>query len=326
MNDKLTVIVPVYNVENYISSCLDSIARQDYSPLEVFLVDDGSPDGSAEICEEMALKDDRFCVIHKKNGGLSGARNSAILISDSERITFVDSDDALIGQPYSYLMEALRTSDADIVSMKRYSSSEPLHEVRIDMTGVKQEISGTKLYEMICMQTASEAAWDKVYRTDIFENLLFCEGTLNEDFLFLIKLLSSQEIHVLRTDYLGYYYYLRAGSITGSGFKKNMVDSLYNAHFALKNIPSRECEYAAEYYMLHTAFGFFVNMPKEYIDTKNKDYIFARQCVCDLKKKLLKSACKKREKIILLMLLYMPKAAKKYADLYMKRIRPSYRR
>ena len=93
MIDKISVIVPVYKVEQYLRKCVDSIIKQTYSNLEIILIDDGSPDNCPIICDEYAMKDNRVVVIHKKNGGLSDARNVGIAKSTGKYITFVDSDD-----------------------------------------------------------------------------------------------------------------------------------------------------------------------------------------------------------------------------------------
>ena len=115
-NAKISVIVPVYNVENYFSRCLDSLKKQAYSNAEFILVDDGSPDNSAVMCEEIALEDDRFCVIHKGNGGLSHARNVGISVSSGDYLSFVDSDDFLINQPLEFGAKILETENADVFS------------------------------------------------------------------------------------------------------------------------------------------------------------------------------------------------------------------
>ena len=93
MDEKISVIVPVYNVEQYLERCVDSIINQTYKNLEIILVNDGSTDNSGQLCDELAKKDDRIRVIHKKNGGLSDARNVGIDEAEAELIGFIDSDD-----------------------------------------------------------------------------------------------------------------------------------------------------------------------------------------------------------------------------------------
>ena len=93
MEEKISVIIPVYNVEPYLRKCLDSVINQTYRNLEIIIVDDGSPDNCGAICDEYAARDDRVIVIHKKNGGVSAARNDGIRIASGKWITFVDPDD-----------------------------------------------------------------------------------------------------------------------------------------------------------------------------------------------------------------------------------------
>ena len=105
MSDKISVIVPVYNVENYLRRCVDSIINQTYKNLEIILVDDGSPDNCPVICDEYAQKDSRIKVIHKENGGLSSARNCGMDMATGEYIGFVDGDDWIESDMYKFLIE-----------------------------------------------------------------------------------------------------------------------------------------------------------------------------------------------------------------------------
>jgi len=113
-NPLITIIIPVYKVEQYLEKCLDSVINQDYPYLEIILVDDGSPDSSGKICDEYAKNDKRIVVIHKLNGGLSDARNVAINAALGEYITFVDSDDFIEEDYISTLLNLVQKYDADI--------------------------------------------------------------------------------------------------------------------------------------------------------------------------------------------------------------------
>ena len=110
----ISIIVPVYDVEPYLRKCIDSILIQSYRDLEIILVDDGSPDNCGAICDEYAEKDKRIKVIHKKNGGLSDARNAGLDIATGEYIGFVDSDDWVMPDMYEYLYKAVKEYDADM--------------------------------------------------------------------------------------------------------------------------------------------------------------------------------------------------------------------
>lgn len=115
MNPKLSVIIPVYRVENYLERCVMSVLKQDYRDLEVILVDDGSPDSCPQICDKLAKADERVRVIHKPNGGLSSARNAGIRIATGEYIAFLDSDDQWVENKLKPLMVQLLQSDVDIL-------------------------------------------------------------------------------------------------------------------------------------------------------------------------------------------------------------------
>lgn len=110
----ISIIVPVYNVEPYVSKCLESILRQTYQNIEIIIIDDGSTDGGSDICDAYAHKDKRIKVIHQSNEGVSGARNVGLRIAKGEFIGFVDSDDWIEADMYEYLLQNIQQQDADI--------------------------------------------------------------------------------------------------------------------------------------------------------------------------------------------------------------------
>ena len=115
-NERLiSVIVPVYKVENYLNQCLESIVKQTYSNLEILLVDDGSPDRCPEICDEWARREKRVRAIHKQNGGLSDARNAGLALAQGELVMFVDSDDWIAPEMAEKMLEAMEREEADMV-------------------------------------------------------------------------------------------------------------------------------------------------------------------------------------------------------------------
>ena len=115
-NPKISVIVPVYNVERYLRKCLDSIIAQTFSDWECICVDDGSPDNSGKILDEYAAKDKRFVIIHKENGGVSSARNAGLDMARGEYITFCDSDDWIEKETYEVAYMNAKKNNADIVT------------------------------------------------------------------------------------------------------------------------------------------------------------------------------------------------------------------
>ena len=137
---KISVIVPVYNVETYQARCVDSILNQSYANLEVILVDDGSKDASGSICDKYAEKDNRIRVIHKENGGLSSARNAGLDVACGEYITFVDSDDWIEPLAYGWMMEAMVRYDVKMVCAGRYDVDGATGEKTVGLCPQKEEV------------------------------------------------------------------------------------------------------------------------------------------------------------------------------------------
>ena len=115
MENVITIIVPVYNVQNYLEACIDSILAQTYQALEIILVDDGSTDSSPAICDRYAQKDSRVRVIHKENGGAASAKNEALKVATGKYLTFVDSDDWIEPDAMAYMQELLELHQAQVV-------------------------------------------------------------------------------------------------------------------------------------------------------------------------------------------------------------------
>ncbi len=202
---KISVIVPVYNVEQYLSRCIDSILNQTYKDFEVLLIDDGSLDGSSKICDFYSEKDSRITVIHQENQGLSFARNTGIEYSlrknTSEWIAFVDSDDWIHEHYLKFLYSAATKHEASIVvcdylkTTEIGMTSEKINEVKIEL------INSTKYY--IENNTSATVVWNKLYSAKLFSDssCRFPIGKIHEDEFFSYKLFDScnrnQEIDFL---------------------------------------------------------------------------------------------------------------------------------
>ena len=131
MDEKISVIVPVYNVEQYLERCVDSIINQTYKNLEIILVNDGSTDNSGKLCDELAKRDDRIRVIHKENGGLSDARNTGIEEAEADLIGFIDSDDYIDENMYELLIDNLRETNADLSMCGHYDVYNNVSEAQV---------------------------------------------------------------------------------------------------------------------------------------------------------------------------------------------------
>ena len=190
---KLSIIIPVYNVETTLNKCIESVVNQDFSNYELILVDDGSPDQCPAKCDLWAEKDARIRVIHKENGGLSDARNAGIEIAQGDYITFVDSDDYLEANTYKPLLQQME--DADILE---YSISDRLPLPDRTYTDMNE-------YWLTGQAYMHTYAWNKIYRRKLFEKIRFPKGKVFEDAYTLPLLL--KEVRKIKTTSCGFYHY-----------------------------------------------------------------------------------------------------------------------
>ena len=226
----VSIIVPVYKVENYLNDCIKSIQKQTYKNLEIILVDDGSPDSCPEICDKLAETDERIKVIHKCNGGLADARNAGINIASGEYITFVDSDDLLLNDMIETLYCLSEKYDADFVMCKKIDCED---DDTIDTIVFSNDTSSaTRLFEGREKMTAylktkqiDTTVWKKLYKKILFNNLRFPNGKLHEDAFITYKLIDIAK-RVVVTDKIGYVYRKNPQSIMNSGFSLNRLHSI----------------------------------------------------------------------------------------------------
>ena len=220
---KISIIVPVYQVEQYLERCVESLLGQTFRDFECILVDDGSTDASGRMCDEYAGKYDNFTVIHKENGGLSSARNIAIPLAKGEYLCFLDSDDELHPQALERMVSVLEETGADLVSAPLEEFSTPralfpaLEQVKITLLEQKDFIDNLLPHNFgrICV-----TACGKLYRREIFREIRYPEGKIYEDLhVYLKVLLQCRRIAVL--DKPLYYYYTNPASITRSDYLKH---------------------------------------------------------------------------------------------------------
>lgn len=188
--DLISIVVAVYNVEAYIEKCINSLLAQTYTKLEIILVDDGSTDNSGEICDIYSKKSKMIKVIHKKNGGLSSARNAGIRIAKGTLIGFVDGDDTLNNMMYEKLYQNLISTNSDISICGRYyvfndSKKYIRYKKRFNLCVMNSEEA---IKEMNNFSSFDMAAWDKLYKTSLFDSIRFPEGKLSEDYFIMYKL------------------------------------------------------------------------------------------------------------------------------------------
>lgn len=246
MNPLVSVIVPVYNVENYLAECIDSIINQTYSNLEIILVDDGSTDSSGRICNDYEQKDDRIKVLHKINGGLSDARNAGIEIAKGEYISFIDSDDFIDKITYERTIPVLVNSQADILRFdykmyggKKYKKHSPHYKKSGDVV-----YKGLDALKALLVSKLNCSAWDKIYKRNVIGSSRFIKGRLNEDIIFLFDILQRTNV-VIETNDVLYSYRVRNGSIS-NGNMTSTLDMLKNYDEMLQIMREKELPIEAE--------------------------------------------------------------------------------
>lgn len=225
MNDLISIIVPVYNVEKYLENCIDSILQQSYSNIEIVIVDDGSEDLSGSICDQYLQKDNRVKVIHQKNGGLSSARNTGLANSSGKYVTFIDSDDYVHPQMIEVLYKNLIETSADI-SACEYKKTEKTHlefeKLPKQEKCVWDSIQAMKMYYA---SRISGVSCCKLYKRKILEKRKFPEGKIHEDeFTTMFYLFYADKI--VHTTLQLYYYFCRENSIMNAKFDKKRMDVL----------------------------------------------------------------------------------------------------
>lgn len=217
MSKTVSVVVPIYNVEDYLEKCINSIINQTYQNLEIILVDDGSTDRSPSICNEWGEKDDRIVVIHKENGGLSSARNAGLKVATGEYIMFEDSDDWLELNAVEKCVERIEKDESDLVvfGYKKISENgEIIGDFTFgNVTYTKDEMT-SQLHRRI-LEMSFGYAWNKLYRLSIIKN----SGVVNdgniidrEDLFFNLQLYKYLGV-ISYLDYVGYYYLQRNNSL-----------------------------------------------------------------------------------------------------------------
>lgn len=236
MSDKISVIIPVYNVEDYLEKCVDSVINQTYKNLEVLLVDDGSTDRSGDICDALASTDSRIRVIHKKNGGLSDARNAGMDAATGDFIAFLDSDDWVDLDMYEVLHNLLIEHEADI-SICRFKNI--YHDVVEDgSTGkiaVYDNIGALKAIARIENNFyPTHNVWNKLYRSELVNNFRFIKGKLVEDLYFTPGVIHASKRVVYIDKAMHNYLRERPDSIMNApiNFKRIMDELNGYAEFA----------------------------------------------------------------------------------------------
>ena len=225
----VSVIVPIYMVEDYLPACIESIQRQTYDNLEIILVDDGSKDNCGNIADEYGSKDSRIRVIHKENGGLSDARNAGIDTAKGDYFFFVDSDDTIEPQIIEFLLRPVieKKADLSVCAYRKVSGKETNKPERYDYSEpiiISSYEEKTK-YFFDEYSVRFTVAWNKLYPREYFNGIRYPKGKIHEDEFTTYKLLEKAE-KIAYFDIPLYNYLVRGGSIMGSGFKPESLHGL----------------------------------------------------------------------------------------------------
>lgn len=276
----VSIIIPIYNVEKYIKRCVDSLLNQSFIDLEIILVDDESPDNCGKICDEYTQKDKRVKVIHKKNGGVSSARNAGLDMATGEYIMFCDADDYVRNDWVENLHSAIVELDADFVASNWIMSDDNREEICCSEYRSNNTILTTQQdkYDYIMFSVLTEktgwAVWTRIFKAKIIKEnkIYFCESCENfaEDLDFVLQcVLYSKKVSNI--DYAGYYYYQRSDS---------MMNTVKN-NLKLNALNEVSLDFANHYYCviknkkLRNSFPIlhFVLMYTEYSKALGKDWI-----------------------------------------------------
>lgn len=242
----ISIIVPVYNIEEYLPRCIESILNQTYTNLQLILVDDGSKDSSGRICDEYAKKDSRIIVVHKENGGSSSARNVGIEMATGEYLGFVDSDDYIEPVMYETMVKTIKETGCSIVQVGRDEIDDKGNKLAniCELPDKVTEYQAEEFLKELLLHVGDCSFCTKLLKRDLFSDDKFPEGRLNEDFYLLVRILQRGE-KIVSLPYCGYHVFYRIGSNTRkkdrNEFSRVYGDCVDNADMVLnlveKNYP-----------------------------------------------------------------------------------------
>lgn len=279
----ISVIIPVYNVEHYLRRCINSVINQDYDNVEIILIDDGSTDNSSVICDSYANSHGNIRVIHKENEGQGKARNEGLRNIKGEYVTFIDSDDIYHPQMLSVLYNMIEINDADIATCDRirfYDDNFKFNH-RIEDVATEKVFCGRDAAMHLASKTTllKPAAWDKMYRVNLFEDIKFPTG-LFEDMLPAHRLLLKASRVAISKEKL-YGYFIHPNSIITSAWTENKLQSYYEVSKSLETFYTKrgddELRYAVYVSLLNFGVEVWnrVNRPDSEINDKQKQELRA---------------------------------------------------
>lgn len=245
MNSLVSFILPVYNAENTLKRCLDSILKQTYCDYEVIIIDDGSIDNSGKICDSYSLNDNRFRVVHKENAGVASARQLGVSLASGEYVIHIDSDDWIESNMLSDMMNEI--SDADILVSDYY------YNTKYGQTYVRQVDCTTseELLEKIIKGEVFGSLWHKLIRRNLYQNIEFnTDLTFCEDQLLLFKILTTYQCKVINLHKAYYHYECNDGSITQRTDREYFDNKIKYEDYALQVLSPLSFRYIRNIFVL----------------------------------------------------------------------------
>ena len=316
----ISVIVPIYNVENYLKECIESIISQTYTNIELILVDDGSTDKSGEICDKYAEKDKRIEVIHKKNAGVSAARNTGLESASGEYIAFVDSDDYIDKTMLEVLANLLEMNEADVAmcAFERFSvpkTEKGNMEIKTFDRDELIEFFVKRLGEYYIVNSV----WGRLYKAEVIKELRFKEGRINEDILYTAQVLLTVNKAVYTLEKLYHYRDGREGSITGE--KESMLsigDKIYLTGLSAEMLKKSDYE---KFSYIHEVMDFLE--VSELISGREKEFYktfpeYRKHIWAAVKGAVLRTDLGVKTKIRIMLAYMFPRFEKKITSLYGK--------
>lgn len=221
MNELISVIIPVYNVEKYINRCMETVVKQTYKNLEIILVDDGATDRTPVLCEDWAKKDSRIKVIHEENGGQSKARNVGLENATGDYIAFVDSDDWIELDMFDYLMNLIKSNSVDVAfcDFMRKKKKGKISNKR-ERIIIRKDREIDRYFYRIDGGKSSYAVWCGLYKADAIKGIKFIEKEINEDVLFRYEVYKKVR-SIAFSNQCKYNYFVNSEGTTMRSLSKN---------------------------------------------------------------------------------------------------------
>lgn len=315
---RISVIVPVYNIKEYLERCVRSICNQSYKNLEIILVDDGSTDGSGDICDRLAKEDDRIRVFHKENGGSSSARNLGIREATGDYLGFIDSDDYIEPDMYELLADGIVRYGLQMSQISRDEIDEKgnhMPDVCIP-PGEEWLITAEEMMRELLMHRGDASFCTRLTKKTLFDGLAFPEGKLNEDFYLLIQMLGKVERLVILPKQC-YHVFYRIGSNSRTkdknDFSRVFSDIVENADMAMELVRKQypKLEQVAFRFGCYQRLDYLLHIP---IGQMRRDNAFYRNIVLYLRGKIGQMIgnphLTKKNKIYLFLLTLAPKTVR----------------